>query len=171
MPGLYRCKFRNARRDKRLASCRTGPKVMPVGARGRRTRTALPSGTTRPSPVMTVSTSMKRRRMSGASGPPAQRHSDGREPASRNRRSDRGPIPGSRPWLSLLRGALLPYGASPICSVNRTRSAIVRTPIFSMIRLRCTLIVFSTVPRSQAICLFSRPEITCLSTSPSRGVN
>ena len=52
----------------------------------------------------------------------------------------------------------------------RTRSATVRMPSFSIIRLRWTLMVFSTVPRSPAICLLSRPATTCVSTSRSRGV-
>ena len=43
----------------------------------------------------------------------------------------------------------------PARSAMRTRSASDSTPIFSMIRPRCTLIVFSTVPRSAAICLLS----------------
>ena len=58
----------------------------------------------------------------------------------------------------------------PAFSAMRTRSATVRTPSFSIIRLRWTLMVFSTVPRSPAICLLSRPATTCVSTSRSRGV-
>src|SRR6476620_5350549 len=56
-------------------------------------------------------------------------------------------------------------------SAMRTRSATVRMPSFSIIRLRWTLMVFSTVPSSPAICLFSRPATTCVRTSCSRGVS
>src|SRR5258705_10266828 len=55
-------------------------------------------------------------------------------------------------------------------SAMRTRSATVRRPSFSIIRLRWTLMVFSTVPRSPAICLLSRPATTWVSTCRSRGV-
>src|SRR5258707_11563740 len=55
-------------------------------------------------------------------------------------------------------------------SAMRTRSATVRRPSFSIIRLRWTLMVFSTVPRSPAICLLSRPARTWVNTCRSRGV-
>jgi hypothetical protein len=53
--------------------------------------------------------------------------------------------------------ATVPYLEMPAFCARRTRSATVRTPSFSIIRLRCTLMIFSTVPRSLAICLLSRP--------------
>src|SRR5260370_33904635 len=55
-------------------------------------------------------------------------------------------------------------------SAMRTRSATVRTPSFPTIRLRCTLMVFSTVPRSAAVSFLSRPATTWVSTSRSRRV-
>ncbi len=42
----------------------------------------------------------------------------------------------------------------------RASSASDRAPIFSMTRARWTLMVFSTVPRSPAICLFNFPATT-----------
>jgi catechol 2,3-dioxygenase-like lactoylglutathione lyase family enzyme len=64
----------------------------------------------------------------------------------------------------------LRFGGTPAFSARRTRSATVRTPSFFIIWPRWNLIVFSTVPRSPAICLFSRPATICESTSSSRGV-
>src|SRR5438445_2971743 len=65
---------------------------------------------------------------------------------------------------------MCPYFDKLSFSTMRTRSATVRMPSFSIILLRWTLMVFSTVPRSPAICLLSRPATTCVSTSRSRGV-
>ena len=56
-------------------------------------------------------------------------------------------------------------------SVRRTSSATECTFIFSITRARWTLMVFSTVPRSSAISLFSCPETTWSKTSRSRGVS
>ena len=59
----------------------------------------------------------------------------------------------------------------PSRSPMRASSASDRAPIFSMTRARWTLMVFSTVPRSPAICLFNFPATTWSSTSRSRGVS
>src|SRR5258708_20862164 len=55
-------------------------------------------------------------------------------------------------------------------SAMRTRSATVRRPSFPIIRLRWTLMAFSTVPRSAAIRFFSPPPTPWTITSRSRGV-
>ena len=59
----------------------------------------------------------------------------------------------------------------PSLSEARTSSATERTLIFSMMRPRCTLTVFSVVPISAAITLLRLPAITWVSTSRSRGVS
>jgi hypothetical protein len=58
----------------------------------------------------------------------------------------------------------------PIRMIIVTNSASELAPIFSMTRPRCTLIVFSTVPRSAAICLLIWPAMRRHSTSCSREV-
>ena len=50
-------------------------------------------------------------------------------------------------WANIAQLPLLTYFEIPAFSAMRTRSATVRTPSFSIIRLRWTLMVFSTVPK------------------------
>ena len=50
-----------------------------------------------------------------------------------------------------------------------TSSARESACIFSITRARCTFTVFSTIPSSEAICLFNNPRTTSLKTSCSRG--
>src|SRR5262245_44601698 len=59
----------------------------------------------------------------------------------------------------------------PSFSASRTRSGTVATRILSMTRARWTLMVFSAMPSSPAICLLSMPATTSFSTSRSRVVS
>ncbi len=49
------------------------------------------------------------------------------------------------------------FATTPTRSAKCTSSATERAPIFRITRARCTLMVFSAVPRSAAICLLSLP--------------
>src|SRR5882672_1329681 len=62
-------------------------------------------------------------------------------------------------------------GRTPARSAMRISSTSEAAPIFCMMRPRWTLMVFSTVPRSAAMCLLSWPAITCSRTWRSRRVS
>ena len=66
---------------------------------------------------------------------------------------------------SLVRQEAVLAGAMPIFSARRTSSATEATSIFSIIRPRCTMTVFSAMPSAKAICLLSRPAMCALSDS------